>query len=593
MLFIINIIGIASAVPQIPVFADITMEAIPGERPYGSFLSIRDYDQDFLEDILIDNRLYRNISYYGFFFYEVTEEAGLGDAKGHGTFLDLNDDGCYDILFYGQKYEIQIYRNNCNGTFRKVENFAGLENCRHTEAIGYIPHRDYRYGLIYCATYEYEGEYFKDYLYASGGDFSFYDVSYLLRSDLVQEKMPSRCSVAGDLNNDSLIDLYVCNYRLYPNLLLLQDKSGVFINEAFTLNAASFSASEDRFSGSHTISASFADLNNDGLTDIVLSNLAHNDYERGDYNKKSELLLYNRDRKIYQDKRVESGIRADNVGTVINGVYRNELFSSSAIADFNNDSVQDIFFTQVYENSYSYSKFFTGISSSPYYGETTFLSGILVYDSLGAVYADLNRDGCPDIITAGRHRGEKNRSIHIFENLCSYPGDFIQFRLSGKSSGSVPVGSRVRIFLKNREGAQVLTREVESAGLGFGQQNTGILHFGLGTDYEIEHIEVEWVSGIFQILYGYEINSLNYVSEPDNPFDCKAELIEYDEKNYYFSGECRAKDGYYAFYGNSCEKIRREIDDVLLDKSLFRKEEFCKDYILILNESGFGRKIFF
>jgi|GEM_PF-4103531 len=329
---LLNILILIQGKIYVPEFVDITDEVFGEGHIIGSFISVRDYDGDSLEDILLDNRLFKNVSYNGIYFYEVTNEAGIDGADGHGTFIDFNSDLCPDIIFYGQNHKIQIYQNLCNGTFRRIENIIGFENCEHSEAVGFIPHKDFKYGLIYCATYEYGNRYYRDYFYASNGDFTFYDVTYLLKSDLINKEMPSRCVISGDVNNDNRVDFYVCNYRLFPNMLFLQNELGEFSNEAFSLNVSSFNyKDDDYFSGSHTIGAAFADLNYDGISDIVLSNLAHNDYERGRYNKKSEILIFDKEAGRYKDWRVSSGIEVDNIGTNINGIYKDELFSGNAL----------------------------------------------------------------------------------------------------------------------------------------------------------------------------------------------------------------------------------------------------------------------
>ncbi|MCX7943671.1 MAG: CRTAC1 family protein [Deltaproteobacteria bacterium] len=583
------LLGILSWSAGIPEFIDITETAMPHREIYGSFVSIRDFDNDGLEDILIDNQLLKNISYHGVFFKDVTHETGLSEARGHGTFIEIDGDTCPDIIFYGVSHSIQIYKNNCNGYFDKVNDFVGFENCIHTEAIGFIPHKNYKHGLIYCANYEYKDEYFQDYIYASNGDLTFYDVSFLLRSQMSKIKMPSRCVVSKDINNDNLVDFYVCNYRLFPNLLFMQMDTGEFSNEAININASSFSSGINNFAGSHTIGVSIEDLNNDGIMDIVVTNLAHNDYERGRFNKKSELLIFDKIKNSYVDVREISGIRIDQVGSKINGVFKDELFSSSVVADFNNDGILDIFLTQVYDYEYSFSKFFTGISESPYFGDTSFVSGIHIYDSLGSAYIDLNGDGCLDIVVAGKYKGELNRTIKVFENKCNYPGDFIQFKLSSRGYVDYP-GFKIRVFLNDGQKLKVLTRGIEYTNSGFGQQNTETLHFGLGNDYMIDHIEIEWGDGLYQLLVNYQINTLNYISRPDYLIECDLNIIGYDNQNIYLSSNCNSDSGYDIFWGNSCEQDLVYLKDMIINKNILKGNDFCKDFVIFLRHDFIGVK---
>ncbi len=577
---------------EIPAFVDITENSVFPDIPSGTFLSIRDYDNDGYEDILIDNRLLKNIGGIEPYFFDVTEYAGLMDAKGHGTFLDIDDNGCYDLMFYGQKAGVQLYKNNCNGTFSNISDNSVLKGCVHTEAITYFYLPEFKYPFVYCANYEYENEYFKDALYASNGDGTFYDASYLINSLMFQVATPSRCAVSADFNNDSFTDIYVCNYRLFPNTMYVYN-DGIFTNEAYSLGAASIKTENNRMTmGSQTIGVTFQDLNNDGILELIISNLAHNDYERGMYNLRSQILRLNKEGRLsYKDIRNSSGIVGYETGKNINGRYLDELFSAVISADFNNDSLPDILFSQVYENEYSYARFFTGVNDVDIrFAESTFASGLLFYDSMGVVYSDLNKDGCLDLVVAGKRRGDKNRRLFIFENVCNYKSDFIGFKLIGRRSNSFATGSRVRVYITKDGERRILTRYVESTSSTAGQQNTGTIYFGFPKNTNIERIEVEWSSGIFQILYDFKINGLNTVIEPRmNDLPVLEDLIKYDEEYYSVKYRCLSGSECYLFSGNSCENSLIEIEGNLLSRPE-NSDNYCKNFILILNDQGIGRK---
>jgi len=574
---------------EIPQFVDITKDAIPGEPVVGSFISIGDYNNDGLEDILIDNRLMKNISYLGIHFYDATEEAGLGEAKGHGSFIDINNDSCVDIIFYGVNQKIQIYRNLCNGTFKKVEDISGLEGCNNTEAISFIYQKSERRGLLYCANYEFEDNYFRDYLYGIDEDFLFLDLLYLIKSESINIKNPSRCAVSGDINNDGLTDLYVCNYRLFPNYLYLQRDDGEFTNEGFNLNAHAFVYDEKGIiAGSHTIGATFSDLDNDGVFELIVANLAHNDYVRGNYNIKSQILRYSQKDRRFVDIRPLSGIEIDPVGSNIKGIYKDELFSAVVSADFNNDGNNDILFSQVYDNSYSYSRFFTAVNNRPYFVETTFASGAIYYDSLGATYLDIDGDGCLDIVSAGKKRGEKNRHLIIFQNACDYSNKYFDVRLSGRSSNPIPYNSKVWAFISDGENQRVLLRQIEFSSSGFGQQNSATLHFGLCKSCSVDMIFIEWTSGVIQIRGISEYNKTYYFVEPDIELPRINDIIEYDRDRLFIDYTCNEDTPCHLFFANSCEMRFEEIEGNIIERERLRGDDFCRDFVILIDNSGIG-----
>eukprot|EP01049_Picozoa_sp_SAG25_P004265 SAG25_NODE_265_length_10686_cov_15.394163_3_plen_1904_part_00 len=178
----------------------------------------------------------------------------------------------------------------------------------------------------------------------------------------IQGTDDSREAAVGDLNGDGLPDIFVANI-LQPNELLLNDGYGGF-------TAVTSGAAVTRKRKSH--GAVIADINMDGLPDIFVANNGHN-----------ELLL---------------GDGKGNFTAVQSGaaVARKDRSQGAVIADINMDGLPDIFVA----NDLQRNELLLGDGKG---GFTTVQSGAAVARkdrSQGAVIADINMDGLPDIFVA-------------------------------------------------------------------------------------------------------------------------------------------------------------------------------------------------
>jgi hypothetical protein len=229
--------------------------------------------------------------------------------------------------------------------------------------------------------------------------------------------------------------------------------------------------------------------------DLWVSNLVHKfvgEY-RGEFDFLGEICddsnLYRNSgppRFRLEDRRAESGIppmpRGDRT------VYRgDELWSNCACADFDNDGDLDVFVMQVYQLSYSHAQLYRND------GEFRFAKvdpGFVVYGGYGAAWADVDGDGRMDLVTGGRPGGAKApRGVRLWRNVAE-GGSWIGFRFRKPT-----VGATVRVITKTR----VLARVAEATMGSFAQQNSDILHFGLGNE-KVEEVRVAWPDGCIQLL---------------------------------------------------------------------------------------------
>ncbi len=101
-----------------------------------------------------------------------------------------------------------------------------------------------------------------------------------------------------------------------------------------------------------------------------------------------------------------------------------------------------------------------------------------------AAWADFDRDGDLDLVTAGRLFRNQGAGQH-----------WLELRVTGDGTkvNRSAIGTQVRLKIGDR----ILTRQVE-AGTGEGNQNDLTLHVGLGEDTGPVNLEVSWPGGAKQ-----------------------------------------------------------------------------------------------
>jgi hypothetical protein len=284
----------------------------------------------------------------------------------------------------------------------------------------------------------------------------------------------ARGVTACDFDEDGDLDIYVSNYRLQPNLLWLNDGSGVFTGVAADRNAI---ATSPGFEGGHSIGAAWGDLDSDGHIDLFAGNSAHQD-DRGDQPKS----------RFLRNLGPDGGWRFDDLGTC--GVFYQESYATPAAGDYDNDGDLDLYFTTVYgvasfgrpNNAVLYRN-----DGAFTFADATASAGLAEQPpTYQAAWADYDNDGDLDLVTGGKLYRNETSGFH-----------WLKVRLEG----DVPrvnrsaIGAQVRV----RMDGLVLTRQVE-AGTGEGNQNDLVLHFGLGDRAAPVNVEVRWPDGTVQTL---------------------------------------------------------------------------------------------
>jgi len=264
--------------------------------------------------------------------------------------FDYNNDGLLDIFFTNgaaipslekkdPRYWNRLYRNNGDGTFTDVTEKAGLQG------IGYS---------MGAAAADYDNDGFVD-LYVTGlnrnqlfhnnGDGTFTDVTAKAGVGGEVPKLGKAWSVAAgwfDFNNDGLLDLFVVNYLNYsvgnatfciqqghpaycspvdflgtPNILYRNNGDGTFTDVSEQSHISEYIGKG--------MGLAFADYDNDGFTDIFVSNDTFENY-----------LFHNQGDGTFVDVALQAGVAYNAFGNAIAGM-------GADFTDIDNDGRPDIF----------------------------------------------------------------------------------------------------------------------------------------------------------------------------------------------------------------------------------------------------------
>jgi hypothetical protein len=108
----------------------------------------------------------------------------------------------------------------------------------------------------------------------------------------------------------------------------------------------------------------------------------------------------------------------------------------------------------------------------------------------GAAFGDFDRDGRIDIVVT-----RLNEQPLLLRNVSESTGHWLTLRLKGVLSNRDGIGARVHMVSASGEQWNRVTTSI-----GYGGSSDRLVHFGLGRDSAAQSIEVEWPSGIRQVL---------------------------------------------------------------------------------------------
>ena len=340
----------------------------------------------------------------------------------------------------------------------------------------------------------------------------------------------------SDINSDGWPDLYISNDFTENDYLYVNQGNGTFIEELEHRIPHT-----SRFSMGNEI----ADLNNDGLGEIITTDMLPTDpeiWKRSVVEDKPEVykikLSYGYGHQYVRNtlqRNLGNGQFSDL--SLFTNSYASDWSWSPLIFDMDNDGFQDIHITNgIYKrpNDLDYLNYqstandvrqksqaaletflvetLPTVKISNYAGQN--LGDFKVNDvssdwgldqpsySNGSAYADLDNDGDLELII-----NNIEQEAFIYENL-SKENAYLKVSFKGQPQNPFGIGAKVTLHL----GDDQLSRENFNT-RGFQSSVSPSLHFGLGTNKVIDEVMVTWPDGKVQRLTNQNVNqtlSLKY-----------------------------------------------------------------------------------
>lgn len=447
-------------------------------------------------------------------FEDVTAKAGLNGANLGYCFgvaaADYDNDG-WDDLFICNAGTNTLYHNNGDGTFSDVTAGSGLEhkpeNVLSVGAAWFDYDNDGLLDLIVtnytvwtpetdekCLMGEKVEEYCSPTVYRSVESRLYRNLGHGRFEDVTEKSGIGKSLGKGmgisiaDFNGDGLMDIFVAN-DTEPNFLFINQGDGTFKERGLEFGVA-YNEQGSAVSG---MGSDAKDFNNDGWVDIVYNDLSGQVFG----------LLRNEGGKSFTDITWPSQL----------GPLSRSLSGwSIGFVDYNNDGWKDIFSANgdvdnLSATSKQRNTMFENTGGKSLVDVTAKMGadfGLAGYHR-GSAFVDLNNDGCMDVVVTSL--GERPR---ILMNQGLARNHWVMFALRGHKSNRNGIGAKIQVVTGS---GRNLYNHVTTS-VGFMSSSDRRVHFGLGAETKISHVEIHWPSGIVQRLENPAVDRIIRVEEP-------------------------------------------------------------------------------
>jgi len=446
-------------------------------------------------------------------FEDVTLKAGLqGTGYDMGVAAgDYDNDGYEDLYVTGYGGN-KLYRNNGDGTFTDVTQKAGVAGSGWSSSAAWVDldgdgyldlivlrYLKWDFDDIYCGLHK-PG--MRDYchpdvfdpvtplVYHNNGDGTFTEVS----QKIGLSKPGKGLGVAiADYDRDGHIDVFVANDSMEE--FLYHNKGNGTFEEVGLLSGVAVDGNGQTYAG---MGVDFADYNNDGWPDLVISDLANQQYA------------------LYKN----NGDGSFTYSSYLSGLASMTLKHSGwgmRFFDYDNDGWKDLLIAQGHDletiqESYPDLRYREHLllarNTGKGFVDVSKESGEVFQQSWvgrGLAIGDIDNDGRLDAVVT-----TNDGPAYILRNETPTHNHWLILNLVGHRSNRDAIGAAVT--LHTRQGLQSAT--VTTAGSYLSSSDKRV-HFGLGPDTVVPLIEIRWPSGIVQLLKDVHADQILRVDEPE------------------------------------------------------------------------------
>jgi len=445
-------------------------------------------------------------------FEDVTEHAGLqGVGYGMGVAVGDYDNDGYEDLYVTAYGGNKLYHNNGDGTFTDVTDKAGVGGSGWSTAAAWVDldgdglldlvvlrYLQWTFDDIWCGEHR-EGyrsychpDYFQPVsplVYHNDGNGHFTEAAQKMGFN----KPGKGLGLAlADYNRDGHIDILVANDSMFE--FLYRNKGNGTFEEVGL--AAGIAADGDgrTYAG---MGVDFADYNNDGLPDLIITDLANQMYALYSNNGDGSFTYASYDSGIGRMTRAHSGW----------GVR---------FMDYDNDGWKDLLIAQGhdldtvelnYPNLHYREPMLLAKNMGHAFVDVSADAGSMFHQAWlgrGMAVGDIDNDGRLDAVVT-----TNDGPVHILHNATQTPNHWLTLKLVGHKSNRDAIGAEIKLVAEKSQ--QFTTVTTASSYLSSSDKR---VHFGLGLETIAKKVEIRWPSGIVQTLENVRGDQILQVDEP-------------------------------------------------------------------------------
>jgi hypothetical protein len=445
-------------------------------------------------------------------FEDITEHAGLqGVGYDMGVAAaDYDNDGYEDLFVTGYGGN-RLYHNNGDCTFTDVTDKAGVAGSGWSTSAAWVDldndglldlvvlrYVKWDWDDLWCGSRENRGYCHPDMfqpismlVYHNDGNGHFTEEATKLGLD----KPAKALGIAiADYDGDGHPDIFVANDSMVE--YLFHNKGNGTFEEVALESEVAVDGDGRTYAG---MGVDFADYDNDGFPDLIVTNLANQKYalyhneHGGDFNYSSYL-------------------------TGIAGMTLLHSGWSVRFLDYDNDGRKDLLIAQGHDldtieksapQLHYKEPMLLARNNGKTFADISGISGDIFHEAWvgrGMAIGDIDNDGRMDAVVT-----TNGGPAHVLRNETVTSNHWLTLKLTGHKSNRDGIGAVIKVVTS--QGPQWVTVTTAS---GYLSSSDPRAHFGLGPDDVAQSVEIRWPSGIVQTLKDVHGDRIVQIDEPVN-----------------------------------------------------------------------------